>query len=140
MNKCPKCENGVIVGLSFEVGLIEIPCPLCNGTEEISYEKLRWHNRGKELRELRRKTLKKGPSEVAKLLGISPSLLSRMENGREEPKECYFEMMTKEVEPPLLSPMAAAASTIIGIILGTLAAVVVLLVIHIIGTYMLKTP
>lgn len=86
MPQCPRCSDGKIYGVCPPIML---DCPTCEGTNKITDEQLLWIEQGKKIRELRRNKLV-GPSDAAEKLGIKPSVLLSMENGRVKPDETLF--------------------------------------------------
>jgi hypothetical protein len=88
--KCPDCLKGQIAGIAcgpkIHCSPMVLKCFRCGGSGNIPDEMGGWIKIGKQMRENR---LKRDISlrEEAKRLGILPSVLSQMENGRINPIE-----------------------------------------------------
>lgn len=109
--KCPNCDNGVgptPAHIRFAPGKepktdAELKaayealskCRTCDGTGQVTAEKLLWLSLGNAMRQ-RRKDLGYGLRHAAETIGMSPVLLSKMEQGEIEPKlEVLDELSTR---------------------------------------------
>ena len=82
--RCPSCGGkGQLTGYACP-GFKEItlPCSTCRGTGTITADMERAKRRGEAIRAARLK-MDLSQREYAKVLGISPQALSRIENGQE---------------------------------------------------------
>jgi hypothetical protein len=97
--RCPSCRGeGHLKGFGCGPNgcrLIEVPCPTCKGTKEISSGRAALIREGEKLRESRKSrhlTLR----EAAKQLGIHASELSDAEMGRTDPAGYRQKLETPE--------------------------------------------
>lgn len=87
--KCPTCGGSgrsiaIVCGPKHHCAPMPVPCHSCNGTGTVSEQRQQWWEKGRMLR-LARLGLDKSHRELAAVLGVKPTDISRAEAGLVDP-------------------------------------------------------